>query len=298
MGRDAFEASAAARAVYEAADEALGFSISRACFEGPEDELRRTEIQQPALLTTSVALLRALEEKVAVRPAFVAGHSLGEYTALVAAGALRLEDAVRTVHRRGRYMQEAVPQGLGGMVAVIGPKPEEVADVCTEISLETGSVVAPANFNSPGQTVIAGEAAAVEAAGKRAAERGAKRVIPLDVSAPFHCSMMAPAADQIRADLESIEFSEASPPVLTNVEARPNTDPARMVGLLEEQVTAPVRFTEMVEWLVSSGVTHFLEVGSGRVLSGLVARIQRRSQRAQFSGMQDLDTVQKFLQAV
>ena len=298
MGRDAFEASAAARAVYEAADEALGFSISRACFEGPEDELRRTEIQQPALLTTSVALLRALEEKVAVRPAFVAGHSLGEYTALVAAGALRLEDAVRTVHRRGRYMQEAVPQGLGGMVAVIGSKPEEVADVCAEISLETGSVAAPANFNSPGQTVIAGEASAVEAAGKRAAERGAKRVIPLDVSAPFHCSMMAPAADQIRADLESIEFSEASPPVLTNVEARPNTDPARMVGLLEEQVTAPVRFTEMVEWLVSSGVTHFLEVGSGRVLSGLVARIQRRSQRAQFSGMQDLDTVQEFLQAV
>lgn len=298
MGRDAFEASAAARAVYETADEALGFPISHACFEGPEDELHRTEIQQPALLTTSVALLRVLEEKTDLRPAFVAGHSLGEYTALVAAGALRLEDAVRAVHRRGRYMQEAVPQGLGGMAAIIGSNPQEVADVCTEISLETGSVVAPANFNSPGQTVIAGEAAAVEAAGKRAAERGAKRIVPLNVSAPFHCSLMAPAADQIRADLESIQFSEASPPVLTNVEARPNTDPSRMVGLLEEQVTAPVRFTEMVEWLVSSGVTHFLEVGSGRVLSGLVARIQRRSQRAQFSGMQDLDTVQEFLQAV
>ena len=298
MGRDAFEASAAARAVYEAADEALGFPISRACFEGPEAELHRTEIQQPALLTTSLALLRVLEEKTDLRPAFVAGHSLGEYTALVAAGALQLEDAVRTVHRRGRYMQEAVPQGLGGMVAIIGSNPEEVADVCNEISLETGSVVAPANFNSPGQTVIAGEAAAVEAAGKRAAERGAKRVVPLNVSAPFHCSLMSPAADLIRADLESIQFSEASPPVLTNVEAKPNTDPSRMVGLLEEQVTARVRFTEMVEWLVSSGVTHFLEVGSGRVLSGLVARIHRRSQRAQFSGMQDLDTVEEFLQAV
>ena len=298
MGRDAFEASAAARAVYEAADDALGFSISRACFEGPEDELRRTEIQQPAMLTTSVALLRALAEETDLQPSFVAGHSLGEYTALVTAGALRLEDAVRTVHRRGGYMQQAVPQGMGGMVAIIGFTPEEVSDVCTEISLETGSVVAPANFNSPGQTVIAGEAEAVEAAGKRAAERGAKRVIPLNVSAPFHCALMAPAADQIRADLQSIQFSEASPPVITNVEARPNTDPSRMVGLLEEQVTAPVRFTEMVEWLVSSGVTHFLEVGPGRVLSGLVARINRRSQRAQFSGMQDLDAVQEFLQAV
>jgi [acyl-carrier-protein] S-malonyltransferase len=284
--------------VYEAADDALGFSISRACFEGPEDELRRTEIQQPAMLTTSVALLRALAEETDLQPSFVAGHSLGEYTALVTAGALRLEDAVRTVHRRGGYMQQAVPQGMGGMVAIIGFTPEEVSDVCTEISLETGSVVAPANFNSPGQTVIAGEAEAVEAAGKRAAERGAKRVIPLNVSAPFHCALMAPAADQIRADLQSIQFSEASPPVITNVEARPNTDPSRMVGLLEEQVTAPVRFTEMVEWLVSSGVTHFLEVGPGRVLSGLVARINRRSQRAQFSGMQDLDAVQEFLQAV
>ena len=298
MGRDAFEASSAARAVFEAADEALGFSISRACFEGPEEELHRTEIQQPAMLTTSVALLQALAEKVDLQPSFMAGHSLGEYTALVAAGALRLEDAVRTVHRRGGYMQQAVPQGMGGMVAIIGFTPEEVSDVCTEISLETGSVVAPANFNSPGQTVIAGEAEAVEAAGKRAAERGAKRVIPLNVSAPFHCALMAPAADQIRADLQSIQFSEASPPVITNVEARPNTDPSRMVGLLEEQVTAPVRFTEMVEWLVSSGVTHFLEVGPGRVLSGLVARIHRRSQRVQFSGMQDLDAVQEFLQAV
>ncbi|MEE3327735.1 MAG: ACP S-malonyltransferase [Myxococcota bacterium] len=298
MGRDAFEASTAARAVYDAADEALGFPISRVCFEGPEEELQRTEIQQPALLTTSVALLRALEEKTDLKPDFVAGHSLGEYTALVAAGALGLEDAVRTVHRRGGYMQEAVPQGVGSMAAIIGSTPEAVADVCAEVSLERGSVVSPANFNSPGQTVIAGEAASVEDAGKRAAERGAKRVIPLKVSAPFHCSLMMPAADQIRADLDSIQFSDASPPVITNVEAKPNTAASRMVELLQEQVTAPVRFTEMVQWLVAAGVTHFLEVGSGRVLSGLVSRIQRRSQRAQFSGMQDLESVEEFLQTV
>ena len=298
MGRDAFEASPAARAVYESADEALGFSVSRLCFEGPEEELERTENQQPALLTTSVALLRALQEHVDLKPDFVAGHSLGEYTALVAAGALSLEDAVRTVHRRGGYMQEAVPQGVGGMAAIIGSTPEDVADVCTEVSLERGSVVAPANFNSPGQTVIAGEAGAVEDAGKRAGERGAKRVIPLKVSAPFHCSLMMPAADRIRADLEAIEFSDASPAVITNVEAKPNADASRMVDLLQEQVTAPVRFTEMVQWLVGEGVTHFLEVGSGRVLSGLVSRIQRRSQRAQFAGMQDLESVQEFLQTV
>ena len=298
MGRDAFEASAAARSVYETADEALGFSISRACFEGPEDELQRTEIQQPALLTTSVALLRVLQEKMDLKPEFVAGHSLGEYSALVAAGALSLEDAVRTVHRRGGYMQEAVPQGVGGMSAIIGSTPEVVAEICSEVSLERGDVVAPANFNSPAQTVIAGAAAAVEDAGKRAAERGAKRVIPLKVSAPFHCSLMMPAADQIRADLEAIEFSNASPPVVTNVEARPNAEATRMVDLLQQQVTAPVRFTEMVQWLVANGVTHFLEVGSGRVLSGLVARIQRRSQRAQFSGMQDLESVEEFLQTL
>ncbi len=298
MGRDAFEASPAARSVYETADEALGFPVSRLCFEGPEEELERTEIQQPALLTTSVALLRALQEHADLKPDFVAGHSLGEYTALVASGALSLEDAVRTVHRRGGYMQEAVPQGVGGMAAIIGMTPEEVADVCTEVSLERGTVVSPANFNSPSQTVIAGEAASVEDAGKRAAERGAKRVIPLKVSAPFHCSLMMPAADRIHADLAAIEFSEASPPVVTNVEAKPNTEAGRMLGLLQEQVTAPVRFTEMVQWLVAAGVTHFLEVGSGRVLSGLVSRIQRRSQRAQFSGMQDLEGVQEFLQTV
>ncbi|MFP6640398.1 MAG: ACP S-malonyltransferase, partial [Myxococcota bacterium] len=282
--------------VYLSADEALGFEISRFCFEGPEDELRRTEIQQPALLTTSIALMRALEERIEVKPDFVAGHSLGEYAALVASKAMALDDAVRTVHCRGRYMQAAVAEGAGAMAAVIGCAPDVVAEVCSEVAAELNRVVSPANYNSPQQTVIAGHVDAVEEAGRRIGERGAKRVVPLEVSAPFHCSLMAPAADQLRSHLENIRFSEASPPVITNVEARPNTDPSRVAGLLTQQVTAPVCFTQMVEWLVDSGVNHFLEVGAGRVLSGLLARISRRSQRARFSCSEDLEGVREFLQ--
>ena len=296
MGLDVFETSEAARSVYRSADEALGFEISRFCFEGPEDELRRTEIQQPALLTTSIALLRALEEQTEGKPDFVAGHSLGEYTALVAAKAIALDDAVRVVHCRGRYMQAAVAEGAGTMAAIIGCAPDVVAAVCSEVAGELNRVVSPANYNSPQQTVIAGHAEAVEEVGKRVAERGAKRVVALEVSAPFHCSLMAPAADRLRSDLDKIQFSEASPPVITNVEAAPNTNPSRIAGLLEEQVTAPVRFTQMVEWQLNSGVTHFLEVGAGRVLSGLLARIDRRSQRARFSCAEDLEGVRDFLQ--
>lgn len=296
MGRDVFETSEAARAVYRSADEALGFEVSRLCFEGPEDELRRTEIQQPALLTTSIALLRALEESIEVKPDFVAGHSLGEYTALVASRSIGLEEAVRTVHLRGRYMQAAVAEGVGAMAAIIGCAPDAVGDVCAEVAGELNKIVSPANYNSSQQTVIAGHAEAVEEAGNRLAERGAKRVVPLEVSAPFHCSLMSPAADQLGLDLENVQFSEASPPVVTNVEALPNADPSRMAELLKAQVTAPVRFTEMVEWLVGSGVNHFLEVGSGRVLSGLLARIERRSHRARFSCAEDLEGVRDFLQ--
>ncbi|MDX1649370.1 MAG: ACP S-malonyltransferase, partial [Myxococcota bacterium] len=197
MGRDVHEASAAARQVFEAADRALGFALSKLCFEGPEEELRRTEIQQPAILATSVALLRALEEQAPPAPAYVAGHSLGEYTALVAAGALALEDAVALVHARGRFMQEAVPQGRGAMAAVLGLDPEEVARVCEEVAAETGAVVGPANFNGPAQTVIAGETEAVARAGARAKEAGARRVVERPVSAPFHCALMEPAAEKL-----------------------------------------------------------------------------------------------------
>jgi [acyl-carrier-protein] S-malonyltransferase len=294
MGRDVFEASESARAVFETADGALGFALSKLCFEGPDDELRRTEIQQPALLTTSIALLRALEERGPIEPAYVGGHSLGEYSALVASGALDFEDAVRTVSLRGRLMQEAVPEGRGAMAAVLGCAPEQVIEACAAAAVERGEVVAPANFNSPQQTVIAGESGAVALAGEKARSLGAKRVVALPVSAPFHCALMAPAAEKLRPALDQLELRPPRPPVVTNVEAEPNADASRIPELLERQVTAPVRFTEMIGKLGALGVDRFLEVGAGRVLSGLLARIQRRSQRANLEHMSDLGAAHEF----
>lgn len=289
MGRDAYEASPAAREVFEAADRALGFPLTRLCFEGPEDALRRTEIQQPAILTASLALLRALEERGGpLRPAYMAGHSLGEYSALVAAGALRLEDAVPLVHARGRFMQEAVPEGQGAMAAVLGLAPEAVARACEETARETGAVVSPANYNGPQQTVIAGAAEAVERAGARAKEAGARRVVALPVSAPFHCALMEPAAEKLAAELARVRFERPSVPVVGNVEAEPCDDPARFAALLTRQVTAPVRFTESVRRLAALGVTRVLEVGPGRVLVGLVARIERGLERASAGSMDEV----------
>lgn len=289
MGRDAYEASPAAREVFEAADRALGFPLTRLCFEGPEDALRRTEIQQPAILTASLALLRALEERGGpLRPAYMAGHSLGEYSALVAAGALRLEDAVPLVHARGRFMQEAVPEGQGAMAAVLGLAPEAVARACEETARESGAVVSPANYNGPQQTVIAGAAEAVERAGARAKEAGARRVVALPVSAPFHCALMEPAAEKLAAELARVRFERPSVPVVGNVEAEPCDDPARFAALLTRQVTAPVRFTESVRRLAALGVTRVLEVGPGRVLVGLVARIERGLERASAGSMDEV----------
>ncbi|MAG31802.1 MAG: [acyl-carrier-protein] S-malonyltransferase [Deltaproteobacteria bacterium] len=300
MGRDVFEASASARAVFEAADavlsDALEVPLSKLCFEGPEAELRRTEIQQPAILTTSIALLRALEEQVGpIEPGYVGGHSLGEYTALVAAGALGFEDAVRTVNMRGRLMQEAVAEGRGAMAAVLGVAPEVVADACAHAAGEAGLVVAPANFNSSQQTVIAGDVAAVEAACARARALGAKKTVPLPVSAPFHCALMEPAAEKLSVELDRLEWNEATPPVITNVEAEPNADANRIASLLREQVTAPVRFTDMIARMKVLGVDRFLEVGPGRVLSGLIARIERRARRANFSSLGELEDVRRFV---
>jgi [acyl-carrier-protein] S-malonyltransferase len=280
MGRDVCEASPAARAVYATADAVLGFPLSRLCFEGPEEELRRTENQQPALLATSIALLRALEEQAKPAPAFVLGHSLGEYSALVAAGALSLEDGLALVHARGRFMQEAVPQGKGAMAAVLGIGAEPVAAACRQAAAETGGIVSPANLNAPEQTVIAGDAAAVERATALAKAAGAKRTVALPVSAPFHCALMQPAAEKLAAELARVRFQAARVPVITNVEAEPNSDPARVPGLLERQVTAPVRFVDCVRKLVTLGVTRAIEVGPGTVLSGLVARIDRGVARA------------------
>ena len=295
MGRDVHDASPAARAVFEAANEALGFDLAKLCFDGPEDDLRATAIQQPAILTTSIALLRALEEKSSVAPEFVAGHSLGEYSALVASGAVEFGEAVALVHARGRFMQEAVPEGRGAMAAVMGIGPAEVAEACKLAALQTELIVAPANYNSTQQTVIAGDAAAVEIACARAKDAGAKRTIPLPVSAPFHCELMQPAADKLAIELEGIRFSDPAPPVVTNVEAEPNGEAARIAALLREQVTAPVRFTEVVTRLRALGVERFLEVGPGRVLSGLIARIERRSQRASLATLEDLEAARIFV---
>jgi [acyl-carrier-protein] S-malonyltransferase len=296
MGRDVFDVSRAARRVFEAADDALEMPLSKLCFEGPEDELRRTEIQQPAILTTSIALLRMLEEEVGpLDPGYLGGHSLGEYSALVAAGALDFEDAVRTVYLRGRLMQEAVAEGRGAMAAVIGVGSDVVQDACAGAAEESGLIVTPANYNSPNQIVVAGDAVAVEIACNRLRELGAKKTIPLAVSAPFHCSLMEPAAEKLEAELARLHFRDADPPVITNVEAEPNTSAAHIPELLRKQVTAPVRFTDMIAKMKALGVDQFLEVGPGRVLSGLIARIDRRARRANFSSLVDLDAVRDFV---
>ncbi len=295
MGRDVFMGSAAARAVFEAADAALGFPLSRLCFEGPEDELLSTALQQPAILTTSVALLRALEEVCKLEPAYVAGHSLGEYSALVAAGSVSLEEALALVHARGRFMQEAVPPGRGTMAAVLGCAPGLVEEACETARAETGGVVEVANYNSPRQTVVAGDAVAVEVACTQARRAGARRAIPLPVSAPFHCSLMAPAAEKLAGELARVRFSDPRPPVLTNVEAEPNGSGERVADLLRRQVTAPVRFTDLVRRLGTLGVGAVLEVGPGRVLSGLVARIDPRLARAGLGSLAELSSSADFV---
>ena len=261
-----------ARAVFAAADDALGTSLSRLCFEGPESELVLTRNTQPAILTVSAAA-HAVYVARAPQADFVAGHSLGEYSALVAARSLSLPDAVRAVRERGTFMQEAVPPGTGAMAAVLGLEPEAVARVCAEAA--GGEVVSAANFNSPEQTVIAGSTAAVERASAKLKDSGAKRVVPLPVSAPFHCALMEPVKARLAEVLARCTISAPAVPVVTNVEARPNTDAARVVPLLLEQVSAPVRWLETIRFLHGAGVTRMVELGPGRVLSGLVKRIAK-----------------------
>jgi [acyl-carrier-protein] S-malonyltransferase len=294
MGRDVYTASEAARSVYEAADAALGLPLSRLCFEGPEEELLRTEIQQPAILATGIALLRALEERTPLAPAYNAGHSLGEYTALVASGSLSLDDAVRIVHARGRFMQEAVPAGRGAMAAVLGASTADVSRACERARAETGRIVALANFNAPRQTVISGDALAVEMACSRARQRGARRTIPLPVSAPFHSPLMRPAAEKLALELEGVRFRDPRPPVMCNVEAEPVDRGARFAELLTQQVTAPVRFTDMISGMRELGVTGFLEVGPGRVLTGLVGRIAADARRESLGRADDLERAARF----
>jgi [acyl-carrier-protein] S-malonyltransferase len=276
MGKALCEASPAARRVFEEADAVLGFSLSRVCFEGPEEELRRTAITQPAILTHSIAAWSDLRDRFPERlegAAFAAGHSLGEYSANVAAGALPFARAVALVHARGRFMQEAVPEGVGAMAAIVGLAAEAVDAACREAA--GGETVAPANYNSPEQTVIAGDKAAVARASEACLARGAKRAIPLAVSAPFHCALMSPARERMAPLLGDAPFSDAAVPVVTNVDAAPETAGARLRDALVRQIDSPVRWVASVERLAKEGVDRGLEIGPGNVLAGLVKRIER-----------------------
>jgi [acyl-carrier-protein] S-malonyltransferase len=271
MGRALHDQYPEARAVYSEADESLGYSLSKLCFEGPEADLTLTANAQPAILATSVAALRALQARAPVRPVAVAGHSLGEYSALVAAGSLRLADAVRLVHMRGKFMQDAVPAGQGAMAAIIGLSGDDVAAVCRDAA--NGQVVSAANLNGGGQVVIAGHKDAVDRACAAAKTSGAKLVKLLAVSAPFHCALMQPAAERLASELAQVEVKAPAVPVVSNVEATPNQDASRVKDLLARQVTAPVRWEESVQCLAGLGVNAIVEVGAGNVLGGLVRRI-------------------------
>jgi [acyl-carrier-protein] S-malonyltransferase len=285
MGKSLFDSSPSARAVFEEADAVLGFSLSRLCFEGPEDELKLTANTQPAILAHSVAALRDLEARSPERlegTAFAAGHSLGEYSANVAAGALAFADALNLVRRRGELMQDAVPAGEGAMAAILGLGPEAVETACRDAA--QGEVVAPANYNSPEQTVIAGQSAAVARATALCTERGARRAIPLAVSAPFHCALMAPARDRMRPLLAAAPFRDARWPVVTNVDARPRSSGPELREALVRQIDSPVRWVESVRRLVSGGADRGLEVGPGNVLGGLVRRIEKTLRVESYAG--------------
>ncbi len=275
MGKEIFEASAAARAVFEEADGALNEKLSKLVFEGPIEELTLTANAQPAIVTTSIALLAALREALPelAAPAFAAGHSLGEYSALVAAGALSLSDAVRLVRARGRAMQEAVPAGVGAMAAIMGMEPDPVREICKEASTG-GEVVSPANFNAPGQIVIAGHKGAVARASELVGARKGK-AIALNVSAPFHCALMAPAARVVHDKLASVTVNVPKFPIVANVDAEPNVDPSRVKELLVRQVDGAVRWDDSIRFMSGHGVVKALEIGPGKTLAGLVRRIAK-----------------------
>jgi len=273
MGKELAEKFPAAGQVFEQADRALGFALSELCFNGPAEQLQLTENTQPAILTTSIAALRAMEAEGFPKPDYVAGHSLGEYSGLVAAGSVSLGDAVKTVRARGRYMQEAVPVGTGAMAAILGSDLETINDACAEAA--AGQICSAANINSPGQIVIAGDAAAIDRAIEILKARGAKRAVKLNVSAPFHCALMQPAQDRLAADLGQLQFSDLATPLVTNVDARPINKGEEARDSLVRQVSQTVRWLESVEFLINHGVQTFIEIGPGKVLSGLTRQIRR-----------------------
>ncbi|MGO4696596.1 ACP S-malonyltransferase [Paenibacillus sp. 2TAB26] len=291
MGKDAYDAFDRSRAIFEQADEALGFSLSQIIFEGPEDTLKQTANTQPALLTVSVALLEALEGR-GLKPDYVAGHSLGEYSALVAAGVLSFDDAVRTVRARGQFMEQAVPSGQGAMAAVLGAERDTLAALCAAITAE-GSAVELANVNCPGQIVVSGTAAGVDAVVQRGKEEaGAKRVIPLEVSGPFHSSLMKPAAVNLQATLADIAMKDAKVPVVANVTANAVTSADEIRGLLVEQVCSPVLWEDSVRYLVEQGVDTFVEIGSGTVLAGLIKKVDKNLRVISINSISALEALQ------
>ncbi len=291
MGKELTDNFDVAKLVFEEANDTLGFDLAQLCFAGSEDDLKLTANTQPAILTTSIAALRVLQQETDLSPTFAAGHSLGEYSALVAAGVLSLADAVKTVRQRGTFMQEAVPVGVGAMAAIMGIEGEELAALCRDAA--AGEVVAPANFNSPGQIVIAGHTSAVERAIALAKERGAKRALLLPVSAPFHSALMAPAAERLKQELETVSVSPYSYPVVSNVEALPCDDETRVKPLLVEQVCAPVRWDDSILHMKEAGVTRYVEIGPGRVLSSLIKRIDRSAALQNIGDIASLKKLQK-----
>jgi [acyl-carrier-protein] S-malonyltransferase len=272
MGRDLAANFAESKAVFDEADAALGFSLSQMCFEGSEDDLKLTANTQPSILTVSVAAWRALAQR-GITPDYAAGHSLGEYSALVAAGAIQFADAVKIARKRGQYMQEAVPAGEGAMAAILGLSPTDVADVCKKAA--QGEVISPANLNSPEQTVVSGHAAAVKRAVEIAMQSGAKRAVVLPVSAPFHCALMQPAQQRLEPDLRAVKFRPLQFPVITNVDAEAETSGDEARESLIRQVTMPVRWLDSIRDMIEQGVTIFVEVGPGKVLAGLLRQIDR-----------------------
>jgi len=289
MGKELADNFSVARETFQEADDALGSSLSKLCFEGPEEALKLTANTQPAILTVSVAALRVVAAETGLTADYLAGHSLGEYSALVVAGVIGFGDAVRTVRDRGTFMQEAVPVGVGAMAAILGVEPEVLAEICTEAA--QGEVVAPANFNSPGQIVIAGHAGAVNRAIEIAKAKGFRKAMLLPVSAPFHCTLMKPAAERLATTLAGVGIAPFRMPVITNVEAEPNSDPARVRDLLVAQVCAPVRWDGSVLKMVELGVSRFIEIGPGKVLSGLVKRIAKEAETRNVEDLASLRTL-------
>jgi len=294
MGRALADTFPVCRQTFDEADAALGEPLSRIIFEGPEDRLMLTENTQPAILAVSTAACRLLESR-GVTPAFVAGHSLGEYSANVAAGTFSFSDALRLVRRRGQYMQEAVPVGEGAMAAILGLDARIVEQTCGEAVAELGQVVSPANLNGAGQVVIAGTREAVARAGEHAKQRGAKRVVPLPVSAPFHCALMTPAAERLAPELRALAAQDPRVPVVANVDAEPKRSAVDAIEALVRQVASPVRWDAVVARLASEGATTYVEVGPGTVLSGLVRKIHRDAAVVSFGDPRDLDAVERTL---